>query len=137
MKRARFNAFIEAIRNMRDAADDALAAEAPDIYPEWKPGVFYVYGNRVIFGEVLYMCLQPHRSIPEWEPGEAVSLWAEVLIPNENEIPEWKQPDSTNAYKTGDKVTHNGQTWESLVDNNVWEPGIVGTESLWRLVMEE
>ena len=27
---------------------------------------------------------------------------------------------------------HNGKTWESLVDNNVWEPGAVGTESLWK-----
>lgn len=25
-----------------------------------------------------------------------------------------------------DNVTHNGKTWESLVDNNVWEPGVYG-----------
>lgn len=26
----------------------------------------------------------------------------------------------------GDKVTHNGKTWTSIVDNNVWEPGVYG-----------
>lgn len=138
MKRDRFEAFIEAIRSMREGADDELAIGSQDIYPEWrKEGEPYSVGDRVLYHEVLYSCLQAHTSQNDWNPADAASLWARVLIPNENEIPEWEQPDSTNAYKTGDKVTHNGQTWESLVDNNVWEPGIVGTESLWRLVTEE
>ena len=47
---------------------------------------------------------------------------AEVLIPNENIIPEWEQPDSTNAYMTGDKVTYNGKTYMSTIDNNIWSP---------------
>lgn len=50
---------------------------------------------------------------------------------NENDIPEWEQPDSTNAYRKDDKVTHNGSPWVSLIDNNVWEPGALGTETLW------
>ena len=37
---------------------------------------------------------------------------------------------------TGDRVKHNGKTWESLVDNNVWEPGAQGTEALWKVVEE-
>ena len=31
-----------------------------------------------------------------------------------------------DAYNIGDKVTHNGKTWVSDVDNNVWEPGVYG-----------
>ena len=27
---------------------------------------------------------------------------------------------SANAYAKGDKVTHNGKTWISDIDNNVW-----------------
>jgi hypothetical protein len=61
-----------------------------------------------------------------WTPDVASSLFAKVLVPNENEIPKWEQPDSTNAYKIGDKVSHNGKTWESNCDNNVWEPGVYG-----------
>lgn len=45
-------------------------------------------------------------------------------------IPAWEQPDSTNAYKIGDKVVHNEKTWTSVVDNNVWEPGVYGWEEV-------
>ena len=38
----------------------------------------------------------------------------------------WIQPNSTNPYMKGDKVTHNGKTWVSDVDNNVWEPSVYG-----------
>jgi len=137
MKRDRFEAFIDAVRAMRELADNNLAMDAQDIYPEWrKEGEAYSVGDRVLYHEVLYTCIQAHISQDNWNPEEAVSLWARVLIPNPNVIPEWEQPDSTNAYMTGDKVTHNGQTWESLIDNNVWEPGAVGTEALWRIVQE-
>lgn len=30
----------------------------------------------------------------------------------------------------GDKVTHNGKTWQSTTDNNVWEPGVYGWEEV-------
>lgn len=59
-------------------------------------------------------------------PTDAPSLFAKVLIPDENVVPAWEQPDSTNPYMVGDKVTHNGGTWVSVVDNNVWEPGTYG-----------
>ena len=33
-----------------------------------------------------------------------------------------------DAYQTGDRVTYNGQIYESTIDNNVWEPGVYGWE---------
>lgn len=57
-----------------------------------------------------------------WYPTAAPSLWAKVLIPDTNVIPEWEQPDSTNAYNIGDKVIFNGKVYESLINNNVWSP---------------
>ena len=83
---------------------------------------------------VLYKCLQDHVSQESWSPEDAPSLWAKVLIPDPETIPEWEQPGSTNGYSKGDKTTHNGKTWESLVDNNVWEPGVTGTETVWKEV---
>ncbi|MBP3305258.1 MAG: chitinase, partial [Oscillospiraceae bacterium] len=74
----------------------------------------------------LYKCLQAHTSQPDWTPTAAPSLWAKVLIPDPGTIPEWEQPDSTNPYMAGDKVTHNGKTWVSDIDNNVWAPGAYG-----------
>lgn len=50
-------------------------------------------------------------------------------------FPEWVQPTGAHdAYKLGDKVSHNGKHWESTADNNVWEPGGIGTEMLWSMV---
>ena len=31
-----------------------------------------------------------------------------------------------DAYRKGDKVTHNGSRWTSDVDGNTWEPGVYG-----------
>ena len=69
-----------------------------------------------------------HTSQETWTPDAAPSLFAKVLIPSDDIIPQWEQPDSTNAYKIGDKVLHNDKTWVSIVDNNVWEPGVYGWE---------
>lgn len=114
--------------------DDAEALEVQYLYPEWKSGKSYTAGYRVNYKDTLYKVLQDHTSQDDWTPDVAHSLFAKVLIPDANVIPEWEQPDSTNPYSKGDKVTHNGKMWESLVDNNVWEPGATGTESLWKEV---
>lgn len=114
---------------------DVQALSVQAIYPLWDGnGIIYPVGYKVLYENVLYKCLQEHTSQPGWTPTAAPSLWAKVLIPDETVIPEWEQPDSTNGYAAGDKVTHNGVTYESLVDNNVWEPGVTGTELIWQEV---
>ena len=80
----------------------------------------------MIHGGVLYKVLQGHTSQETWKPDASPSLFAKVLITDSGVIPAWAQPNSTNAYMAGDKVTHNGKTWESDIDNNVWEPGVYG-----------
>lgn len=111
---------------------DEQAATVPKIYPTWNgDGAAYAVGDRVQYAGALYKCLQTHTSQATWTPTDAPSLWAKVLIPIPGEIPDWEQPSSTNPYSKGDKVRHNGKVWVSNVDNNVWEPGAVGTEALW------
>lgn len=122
-------------RFQAQALPDALALEAKAIYPVWDGnGVKYTKDHKVLYKDVLYKCLQEHTSQADWTPDTAPSLWAKVLIPDPEVIPEWEQPLSTNGYKKGDRVKHKSKTWESLVDNNVWEPGIVGTEGQWKEV---
>ena len=106
--------------------DDNTALRMVEFYPEWASGTAYTVGYKVQYKGTLFKVLQDHTSHGGWEPNNAPSLWAKVLIPDENVIPEWEQPDSTNPYMAGDKVTHNGKTWVSDVDNNVWEPGAYG-----------
>ena len=113
------------------ALDDTEALAATVLFPKWDSAGEYMVGDRVQFNGELYKCLQAHTAQETWAPIDASSLWAKVLIPDPSVIPAWTQPGSTNPYMKGDKVTHNGNTWESTVDNNVWEPGVAGTESLW------
>ncbi len=125
-------AIVKAAQSLSD--EDALAA--PLLYNRWAVDVDVERGNRLLYNDVLYSVLQSHHTQADWTPDVTPSLFAKVLIPDPEVIPEWEQPDSTNPYMAGDKVTHNGKTWISLVDNNVWEPGAVGTESLWSEVTE-
>lgn len=123
------------------AADntDAQALSVPSLYPEWealKDGEHLAKGQRVNYKDVLYNVLSDHDKQTQWTPEAAPSLFAKVLIPDPNVTPDWEQPGSTNGYKKGDKVKHNSKVWESLVDNNVWEPGSVGTDSVWKEVQE-
>ena len=126
MTRAEAEAIVAALVKLRASATDEQALSVPVLYPAWRSGVDYVTGQRVLHGGVLYKVLQDHTSQDDWTPGAAPSLFAKVLIPDAETIPEWEQPDSTNPYSKGDKVTHNGKTWISDIDNNVWEPGVYG-----------
>ena len=110
--------------------DDNTALRMREFYPEWTSGQAYTAGYKAQHGGILWRCIQAHTSQDGWEPENAPSLWTKVLIPDETVIPEWEQPDSTNAYAKGDKVTHNGKTWVSDIDNNVWEPGVYGWTEL-------
>lgn len=107
--------------------NDEDALEAKELYPQWSGnGINYKVNDRIRYEGVLYKVLLAHTSQEGWTPDVSPSLFAKVLIPDENAIPEWEQPDSTNAYQVGDKVTHNGKTWENTIANNVWEPGVYG-----------
>ena len=102
--------------------DDVDALEAIQLFPSWTVDTNYEIGDKVKYQDVLYKCLQAHTSQSAWTPIAVPSLWAKVLIPDENTIPEWEQPDSTNAYMAGDKVMYEGHIYESLIDNNIWSP---------------
>ena len=129
----------EVLKNMLDNMTDVVENMPDDVisrmeayFYDWQEDCLYLTGKVVVYGEYLYRCLQDHTSQPAWTPDISPSLWARVLTDPSGEILPWVQPDSTNPYMKGDKVTHNSHTWESLVDNNVWEPGVYG----WRLYDE-
>lgn len=130
MKRKKAEAFIVSLKALREAVNDEQAALAIDLYPQWAIDVKYEIGDRVLYDSVLYKVLQAHTSQADWMPDVSVSLFAKILIPDPTVIPEWKQPESTNPYMKGDKVTHNGKTWVSNIDNNVWEPSVYGWDEV-------
>ena len=106
---------------------DEQAAATPELYPMWDASGKYAAGDRRRYDGVLYKCLQAHTGQSDWTPTAAPSLWAKVLVETDESgqqtaIKEWEQPDSTNPYHKGDKVTYKGKTYESSIDSNVWSP---------------
>lgn len=119
------------IEEASQSLDNETALQAVTLYPSWSANIEYIKGTRVRDGGILYSVLQNHTSQTGWEPHNAPSLFAKVLPGQEGTtIGEWQQPDSTNPYKKGDKVKHNGKTWESEIDTNVWEPGVYGCKEI-------
>lgn len=125
-----------ALRAMIEANAQTMAPERaveyPELFPEWSGD-----GRMCAAGEIyrrngeLVKVLQDHVSQPDWTPENAPSLYAKLLTdPTGETIKPWEQPESTNGYKTGDKVTHNGKTWVNTLEGmpNTWEPGVYGWE---------
>ena len=58
--------------------------------------------------------------------------------PITEEYPAWEPYNGIPPvpYQVGSKVTHNGKRWESMVPNNVWEPGAFGVDqNIWKEVV--
>lgn len=107
--------------------DDSDALEVPEMFAKWRESAAYEAGDRVRHGSVLYTCIQAHTSQAGWTPDVTPALW-KVTAP-EGTVPEWVQPTGAHdAYAKGDKVMHNGSTWVSTIDANVYEPGVYGWE---------
>lgn len=131
-----YDATLTLAKMQAEGLSDAQALEVPALYDVWYQPLDYKRGKRVTYDGVLYKCLQDHRSQDSWAPDKSPSLWARVLPGQDGTVGEWAQPDSTNPYMKGDRVTHKGKTWESTVDNNVWEPGAQGVTQ-WVEVTEK
>ncbi len=129
--RTKANALRRLIEKASASLTDEDALEGVELFPNWKENKDYQVGDRVRYDGTLYKCLISHTSQGEWTPSFAVSLWAEILIPDPDVIPEWVQPESTNPYMKGDKVRHLEKIWVSIIDNNVWEPSVYGWEEYY------
>ena len=128
MTRAKAKQLRQLIEQLAVTLDDETALAGVELFPMWAIGRAYAVDDRVQHGGTLYKCVQAHTSQADWTPDAAPSLWAKVLTDPSGAILPWVQPDSTNPYMSGDKVSHNGSTWVSTIDNNVWEPGVYGWE---------
>ena len=98
------------------------------LFAEWAAGSDYKTGEVVRYNGDLYRLLQDVTGTQaEHTPDVATSLYKRVGAPDPSGVWPWVQPlGATDAYKAGDKVSHNGKVWVSTVDNNVWEPGVYG-----------
>ena len=100
-------------------------AQIVDLWPAWAAGVSYALDEILRHEGTLYKVVQAHTSQSDWAPPDVPALFAKITPPGL--IAEWVQPTGAqDTYSLGEQVTHGGQTWESTVDNNSWEPGVYG-----------
>jgi hypothetical protein len=124
------------LKMFAETLSDEQALEVPLIFDEFEVGKGYEVGKRILYQGVLYKVITSHTSQETWTPDVSPSLFAPIINETiDGGIPEWKQPDSTNAYMIGDRVMFENKEYESLVDNNVWSPS--ANPSGWQLVEEE
>ena len=113
----------QTIESLATNMDDAQARDNAELFPRWNPSAHYEDGDRVCYEGKLYKVKQGHDAQATWNPVDATALFTEILPGQEGtEIGEWRQPDSTNPYNTGDRVTYQGKIYESLIVGNVWSP---------------
>lgn len=115
---------VDLAKKGRDSLSDTDAANYASYFPEWSAdSVAYKTGDRVQYAGKLWKVSSDHTSQANWNPSDAHSLFSEIL-PGQSGTPigEWKQPDASNTYSKGDKVTYKGKTYESTIDNNSWSP---------------
>lgn len=80
-----------------------------------------------LFDGNLWRVVQAHTTQADWTPPSVPALWAAVRQTEGPTVDPWVQPTgSQDAYQVGDRVTFEGQTWESTAANNVWSPGVYG-----------
>ena len=103
---------------------DDVKVQVPDFVPDWSgDSVAYALGDVVTYENLFYRCIHAHTSQATWMPNAAFTEWAEILVPldaagKQCAILEWKQPSSTNPYKTGDN-----NSWGPVGSSNPYADG--------------
>lgn len=104
-----------------DTVDSTLLVDT-GLAKEWEKTSYFIAGEPILYENEIYKVLQSHSKQLDWTPTAAPSLFAKKLAAPDGTPKEWVQPDSTNPYMKGDKVTFEGKIYESLIDSNIWSP---------------
>ena len=124
MNRAEALSYRKSIEDAAALQSDEKALENIYLYPKWEADSDVAKDERRRDGDTLYKCIQPHHTQADWPPHLTPALWVVVSL---DEWPEWVQPlGSEDAYRIGDKVSHNDKHWISNIDYNTYEPGVYG-----------
>lgn len=109
--------------------EQALAHQT--LFPQWAEhnGKRAEAGSYWQYEAGLYHVKTAHTLSTQWAPGVATAALFERVQP-EGAVEVWK---SGQSYAKGVHVMHQSKTWESMVADNVWEPGAPGVhETIWK-----
>lgn len=95
----------------RENSDTLTWIENECVYVDWKR----------VWEEVAYTVIQEHMTVTGQTPDLVPALWVADVDP----CSDWVQPTGGHdAYNIGDCVLFNGNTYESLINSNVWSPAV-------------
>ena len=102
--------------------DDVSASSLPEMFPRLKEdGSLVKHGTRVNWNGQLKKAAVDLWDTPENNPENAPALWEDINYVNGyRAIPE--VITVTTAFSKGEKGWWKDGVWESLQDNNVWNP---------------
>lgn len=105
---------------------------------DWALNAIMIRGKQCRYNNIVYNIVQTHTvTNPTFTPPTVASLYRPAPITlSGNLYPTWNSIgvlDSTNNWKTLDRVFWNNFNWESVVNNNIWEPGVVDT-NIWKKI---
>ena len=124
MKLSKIRKLRKAITKSSKHLNDEIAIDVPQLFKTWVTDITVNTGERYQFESILYRVVQSHTTQADWTPDVTPALWAVVSL---EEFPEWVQPTGVHdSYQKGDKVTFEGDKYESKIDNNVWPPDEYG-----------
>ena len=121
MKRSEAKRYRQHLNSLIAPLNDEDALEMTELFPVWGLKA-YAIDDRIQYEGVLYRCVQAHTAQADWTPDVTPNLWTRVSV---DEWPEWVQPTGAqDAYRLGDKVSHNNKHWISNIDFNTYEPEV-------------
>ncbi|MCL2045716.1 MAG: alpha-amylase [Oscillospiraceae bacterium] len=129
------SALVFAVMAQSEMVDDVTITEHSDIFAVWDEN--WTGGRGTILQDEgrLFRALHDIGAGQNAKPSETPSLWQEIGNPAD-EYPMWVPFLGVgDAYRLGDKVTHNGKKWICTGVGgdgiwNVWEPGVWGWEEV-------
>lgn len=123
----------------KDLTGTELIAEENNI-PVWSEKAVYTsehIGFPVQDNGQVFIILQAHTPAhnPNVRPAELPAIYSIKHTKDIAKAKPYLSPNGTSGLYTKDEVcTKDGKVWRSLVDNNTWEPGATGTETIWEAV---
>ena len=133
--RSKLYKVIQAHTSQSDWTPDQVPALFVEVMPDGVIGPWrqplgahdaYKAGDKVYFNGHVYVSKIDNNV---WSPDS----YGWELETSGEEYPEWVQPTgSHDQYNKGDIVSYNKQLWISIIDANVWEPGVYG----WNIYTE-
>ena len=104
-----------------DSVTEQQLSDIATIYPQWRVNKYYQTNEIFVKDSLLFRVIQAHTSQADWQPETTASLYTPYRPAGE--ITDWVQPTGAHdAYMKGEKVRYNGNTFESVIDNNTWSP---------------